>query len=121
MSEEKEIKEVEETTKVVEGKKDRKGLCIASMVLGIVSVVLFCIWYLALPCAIVAIVFGVLGLKSSAKGMAIAGLATGIIGLIISLFIIIAAFMYGFSTGLNNALNTNSRYDYNYYNYYDRY
>lgn len=56
-----------------------KGLSIASMVLGIVSVVLCCLWYVSLPCAILAIIFGVIGKKRDGRGMAIAGLVLGII------------------------------------------
>lgn len=70
-------------------KKDRKGFCIASMVLGIVALVFFCIWYISIPCAILAIIFGILGVKTPTKGMAIAGLVTGSIGLVISITIII--------------------------------
>src|ERR1700722_10486647 len=29
------------------------GLAVASMVLGIISLVLFCVWYLSIPCAII--------------------------------------------------------------------
>ena len=54
--------------------EEKKGLSIASMVLGIVSIVLFCIWYISLPCAILAIIFAVIGMKNGGKGMAIAGL-----------------------------------------------
>lgn len=58
-----------------------KGLSIASMVLGIVSVVLCCLWYVSLPCAILAIIFGVIGKKRDGRGMAIAGLVLGIVAI----------------------------------------
>lgn len=70
-------------------KKEKKGFCIASMVLGIVALVFFCIWYISIPCAILAIIFGILGIKTPTKGMAIAGLVTGSIGLVISIAIIV--------------------------------
>ncbi len=35
-----------------------KGLGIASMVVGIISLALFCIWFIAIPCAIVGAVLG---------------------------------------------------------------
>lgn len=92
----KEVVEVNHTqnqntqAKVVETpKKERKGFCIASMVLGIVALVFFCIWYISIPCAILAIIFGILGIKTPTKGMAIAGLVTGSIGLVVSIAIII--------------------------------
>lgn len=62
---------------------ENKGFSIASMVLGIISIVLFCIWYLSIPCAILAIIFGVVGMKKGGKGMAIAGLVLGIIAVAI--------------------------------------
>lgn len=63
----------------MEQQNEGKGLSIASMVLGIVSVVLCCLWYVSLPCAILAIIFGVIGMKRDGKGMAIAGLVLGIV------------------------------------------
>lgn len=58
-----------------------KGLSIAAMVLGIVAVVLCCIWYLSIPCAILAIIFGIIGKKRDGRGMAIAGLVLGIVAI----------------------------------------
>lgn len=58
-----------------------KGLSIAAMVLGIVSVVLFCVSYISIPCAILAIIFGIVGKKKGGRGMAIAGLVLGIIAI----------------------------------------
>lgn len=66
-----------------------KGLSIASMVLGIVSVVLCCLWYVSLPCAILAIIFGIIGKKRDGRGMAIAGLVLGIIA--IALYVLAVA------------------------------
>mgnify|MGYP002528578248 CR=1 FL=1 len=77
---EEENKEVKET--VVQ---ENKGLSIASMVLGIISVVLFCMWYISIPCAILAIIFGVIGKKKGGKGIAIAGLVLGIVAIAILL------------------------------------
>lgn len=68
---------------------ENKGFSIASMVLGIISIVLFCIWYLSIPCAILAIIFGIVGMKKGAKGMAVAGLVLGIIAVAIVLIFVI--------------------------------
>ena len=46
-----------------ENNTESKGLSIASMVLGIVSLVLSCIVYISVPCAILAIIFGIIGMK----------------------------------------------------------
>ena len=69
--------------------KESKGLSIASMVLGIVSVALCCIWYLAIPCAILAIIFAIIGRKKGGKGMATAGLVLGIVALAIDVVIVV--------------------------------
>lgn len=94
-------------TKVVteEPKKDRKGFCIASLVLGIIALVFFCVWYVSIPCAILAIIFGVLGIKSTGKGMAIAGLITGSIGLVVSILIIVFLFVFGVAIGLSETFD----------------
>lgn len=78
-----------------DSKDDKKGLCIASMVLGIISIVLFCIWYISVPCSILAIIFGILGMKSSFKGMAIAGIITGALGILFTIVIFVGAFLLG--------------------------
>ncbi len=66
---------------------DRKGMAVASLVLGILSVELFCLWYLSLPCAVVGLILGILSLKSSGRGMAIAGLVLSIIAIAIPVVI----------------------------------
>lgn len=83
--EKKEQQEKEEVvkTEVVEPKTEKsvesKGMSIAALVLGIVSVVMLCIWYISIPCAILAIIFGILGRKKGGKGMGTAGLVLGIL------------------------------------------
>lgn len=54
--------------------EEKKGLSIASMVLGLVGLVLF-----AIPCGILAIIFALVGKKKGGKGFATAGLVLGII------------------------------------------
>ena len=54
---------------------------IASLVLGIVAVILFCVAYVSIPAGILAIIFGAIGKNKGGKGMAIAGLTLGIIAL----------------------------------------
>ena len=77
--------------------QESKGLSIASMVLGIISVVLFCIWYISVPCAILAIIFGIVGMKKGGRGMGIAGLVLGIVALAILAIIYLLAFI-GFAS-----------------------
>lgn len=96
----------------IENKK--KNFSIAALVLGIVALVLSCIWYISIPCAILAIIFGILGLKSSKRGMSIAGITTGAIGMVISILLIVAVFLFSFAIlkGVTDELTNN---DYNYY------
>ena len=80
------------------------GLAIAAMVLGIVSVVLFCIPYIGVPGAIVAIVLGVIARgkanrgEATGKGMAIAGMLLGIISIVLVLLLMLGALaFFGFA------------------------
>ena len=69
-----------------------QGMGIASMVLGIVSIVLCCIWYISLICAIAGIVFGVMqNRKSGRNGMATAGIVCSIIGIVLTIAILVLA------------------------------
>lgn len=72
-----------ENTTIVE---EKKGLSIASMILGIVGFIIF-----ALPCGILAIIFSILGKKKGGKGFATAGLILGIIDVIFGLIAIVTA------------------------------
>ena len=38
-----------------------KGMSITAMILGIVSLVFCCVWYISIPCAIVGLILGCLG------------------------------------------------------------
>ncbi len=83
---------------------DRKGFNIASLVLGIISVILFCCWYACLPAGILAIIFSIAGKDSGGRGMGIAGMVLGIIGLILCILVYgliglgIASYNYNIST-----------------------
>ena len=87
---------------------DKKGFSIAALVLGIIALVICCIWYVSIPCGIIALILGIIGLKSSKRGMSIAGIVLGIIGIIIAI-IINAWLSYVFT-------NYQSLYDYILYN-----
>ena len=76
---------------------DKKGFSIAALVLGIIALVLCCIWYVSIPCGIIALILGIIGLKSSKRGMSIAGIITGVIGMILSIVLVIAIVMLGVS------------------------
>lgn len=76
--------------------KPGNGMAIAGMVLGIVSLVIFCLWYISLPCAIVGLILSVVAKKKAKEtgaggGMATAGLVLCIIALGLAIVITILA------------------------------
>ena len=77
------------------------GLSVASMVLGILSVVLCCVWPVSIPMAIIAIVLGVIARSKAARGeaagggMATAGIICAVIALLLWLFILLAGHFGG--------------------------
>lgn len=138
-NEEQEIKQPEELTgNVIEGNHttntetitsttsststDGKGFSIAALVLGIISLVICCLWYVSIPCAILAIIFAILGIRKKAgKGMAIGGLVTGIIAICLWVLLFIFAFSVGFTGGLFEALREELGNTTSYNSYYDYY
>jgi len=80
----------------VNAENGNKGLSIASMVCGILSLVCCCLWYFSVILAIAAIVMGIISIKNSneGKGMAIAGLVTGGITIFALLVILILGGAY---------------------------
>lgn len=99
---------------------DKKGFSIAALVLGIIALVLCCIWYVSIPCGIIALILGIIGLKSSKREMSIAGIITGVIGMILSIVLVIAIVMLGVSI-FNSAKDAieDSDYPSSYYYYND--
>lgn len=59
-----------------------KGMSIASMVLGIIGLLAWCIPLFGYPITIVGLVLGIKGKNKGGRGMAIAGIVMSIIGLI---------------------------------------
>lgn len=76
-----------------------KGFSIASMVLGIVAVVLFCFAYISIPCGILSIILGFIGKNKGGKGMAIAGIVLGIIAIV--LYVLTVVGLLSFVSALN--------------------
>jgi hypothetical protein len=74
------------------------GLAVAAMVLGIISVVLCFLWFIGPVLAILAIIFGALGLSKAKKigrgrGAALAGLILGVIGIVLAIVFIVVVVM----------------------------
>ena len=63
--------------------KKKSELGVASLVLGIVSIVFAIFWYITLPCGILAIIFGKKAINRVGSKLGKAGLILGIIGLVI--------------------------------------
>lgn len=99
---------------------DKKGFSIAALVLGIIAIVLCCIWYVSIPCGIIALVLGIIGLKSSKRGMSIAGIITGVIGMILSIVLVVSIVLLGVSI-FNSAKESieDGNYPSSYYYYND--
>ena len=74
-------------SEVQEKAEDGQGFAIASLVLGIISIIRFCQPFV-LPCAILALVFGLIAKKKKQNGMATAGIILGAISLIIDAVIV---------------------------------
>lgn len=64
--------------------KNKNVFAILAMVLGIAALVFSCCFLLSIPCGVAALVFGILGLKSERRAMAIAGIVIGAISVVIS-------------------------------------
>lgn len=70
--------------------KEKSSMNVASLVLGIISIVLSLFWYITIPTGILAIIFGVKSVRKIGSKIGKAGLITGIIGLSIFVFIYIS-------------------------------
>jgi len=90
-------------------------MSVAALVLGIVSFVLSCVYYISIPAAIVGLILGIISIKGNkgGKGMAIAGIILSGIGLLFALVIVFGIvalfrnenFMNGFSEDLLDNLD----------------
>lgn len=84
----------ESKPKVVE-KAPGSGFGVTAMVTGILAVLMARSPILSIPLGTLAIVFGFLGMRRpEGKGMAIAGLVTGIVGTVIGLAVVVAGILY---------------------------
>lgn len=61
------------------------GAAVASLVLGIISLIFFCCWPISGPLGLIATICGAIGMKSrDNKGLAVAGLTLGILGMVMA-------------------------------------
>ena len=66
---------------------------IASLVLGIISIVTASFWYMVLPAGILAIIFGIKSVRKTGSKIGKAGMITGIVGLSLFAFVYISIIM----------------------------
>lgn len=76
--------------------KKGKGMAIAAMVVGIVSLCASCFGWIAIIGGVLAIIFGAVAIKSAGRGMAIAGIITGAVAIVLAiLFIVLFVGLWG--------------------------
>ena len=80
--------------------KNKSAMAIASLPLGILSIILNLFWYISLPTGIIAIIFGTKSIRKFGSKIGKAGLITGIVGISLCVFVyitlIIMTFMYNY-------------------------
>ena len=74
----------------MENDKKHTGMPVASLVLGIISILSVLFWYITLPTGILAIIFGAKSSKKLGSKLGKAGLIMGIIGLALFAFIYVS-------------------------------
>ena len=70
-----------------ENVKEKSGMPVASLVLGIISIVTNLFWYMFIPTGILAIIFGAKSAKKMGSKLGKAGLIMGIIGISLGVFV----------------------------------
>ena len=75
------------------GENKSSAASIAALVLGIVSIVGSCMWYIGGICGILAIITGAIGIKKTQSKAAKAGLVCGIIGLAVCVALYVTVFI----------------------------
>ena len=98
-----------------ENKKSVSGFSIAALVLGIISIVLWCLWFASIPCAILAIIFGAISLRKTGKALSITGMVTGIVSIGLWFLIFMFIFSFGFIEGVTEIIDE----EYGYYGEYE--
>ena len=71
----------------MEENKNKSGMPVAALVLGIISILFASFWYISLTTGILAIVFGAKSSRKLGSKLGKAGLITGIIGVTLCVFL----------------------------------
>lgn len=75
---------MESKTDITPEKKDNFALAIASLVLGIFSLLGWLLPICGLPMSILGLIFGIISTNSSKRNLAIAGIVMSVLGLILA-------------------------------------
>lgn len=103
----------------LKAKQPADGMAVASMVLGILSILFFWFWPLAGIMAVLALVFGIVSYKKTKSGISIAGISCGSVGLVLTVVMIVFTIAIVSSPEFQDALEDGRRnydsglYDYN--------
>lgn len=73
--------------------KKKQAMDVASLTLGIISIVISGMWLVALPASIIAIVFGVKSARRTGSKVGKAGMVTGIVGGCLTIVLLIGAIL----------------------------
>jgi uncharacterized membrane protein len=71
-----------------------KGLAIASLILGILSLCASVGWFCGGPLSIVGLILGFLGRKPATKGLATAGIILSAVGLVLTIIFVILGVVF---------------------------
>ncbi|WEV63963.1 DUF5067 domain-containing protein [Bifidobacterium sp. ESL0732] len=91
----------------------RPGMALAALILGIIAIVMFWIPIVGIGCGIAALVTGIMSMRKikanrlPGKNMSVAGIVTGIIGMVLSVVMAIASFSIGMNM-VNKITNSSS-------------
>ncbi len=86
-----EVSQVNQTKVKSPVKQPVDGLGTAGLVTGILSIVFFWLWPLAIILGVLGVVFGIISYRKSRSGVALAGAICGGVGVILAVVFIVAA------------------------------
>lgn len=89
-------------------KKKKNGLGIAALILGIISLISCCCFWLSIILGVVSIILGIISLaqKEDTKGFAIAGIVLGAMGVVITVATVITS-SYMYKSGMIDQFKSN--------------
>ena len=74
--------------------KNNSAMAIASLPLGIISIIFSVFWYISIPTGIIAIIFGAKTTRKFGSKMGKSGLTTGIVGISLCAFFYITIILF---------------------------